>query len=315
MGTTPARVGVVSILGLIAVVLGILVPILWDRYKTRTALELQLLSSTTIVQSDATLPKLRLFYGEQAITGMTKIRYALINTGRTSLATERVVTAPWVDVSDSSEILEVTVDRLVPPDLQFVPQLDSARQRVSLVFPLFNPGDRAEFSILAAGPPPPLDAGARITGLSQLTVIDRSDELTGSDVDRPRLTWTFYLAASTSVLSLLLFLGFFGTLVAESEARDLFAGDLLKWPSGATRPDYEGFINTVFSTKSDDELRKVRDLVAQLPDQQPPTPEQDEQLRVAVKEMADALGLGIGVTVMFGILTLAAAFFAISRFV
>jgi hypothetical protein len=68
------KFGFLTILVIIIAILGVVIPIIWDRYKTRTSLELQYLASATIVEDSPALSKLQILYNGKPIKAISNIK-------------------------------------------------------------------------------------------------------------------------------------------------------------------------------------------------------------------------------------------------
>ena len=189
--------------------LTIVIPIVWDLYRQRVALELQLLAQSTLVESPGGVEKLQVAYDKQIVRGLSRVELALVNNGRRSIRSDEVV-APIRFTIDSGRILDVRVEQLNPTDLQVRFKLDTAGKSLALSAPLLNPGDAVRFTLLIGYTPPPLvRASARIEGLRSVSLTDRRREA------RPlwkAVAWQVYPAAGgTAVAFLLLFTALYRT--------------------------------------------------------------------------------------------------------
>ena len=108
-------VGVATIIGILITGLGVVVPIVWDVYKGRAELELQHIATATLVSAEARPDQITVLYENKAIPSLSKIALALVNTGRTPIRQQDIVSYPAVSVKD--EIIDVTIDRVAPPEL------------------------------------------------------------------------------------------------------------------------------------------------------------------------------------------------------
>lgn len=304
MDFTRSRIAQAGLLGLVVTTLGIVVPIVWDYYKSRTALDLELLSSSTVIERDTTIKGLQVLYNNAPVNGISRLSYALANTGRTAIGQDRVVGSPWIRFPDSIRILALAVGPHTPPDLEFDAHYDSTSHRVLLRFPLLNHGDRALFSMLLSGGRPPFTAGARIAGLRQLTMSDRSEASSQANRRRP-LSAGFFIVAAATFLSLVLFALSMLTIGVEIHTRDLFVAGSLAWPTRGKRTDYERFIKSVFDVKSESELAAMRKQLVSVPADDSASEALDAGLKEAATRVATTATEVMSLVIAFGVLTLA----------
>lgn len=109
--------GVFAILGLFLAAGGILAPIIWDLYKTTSALELHHVSNIKLVESVELFEKLQLTYDGRPVSTLSRHTFSLINTGRTPILKNALILPPTLEFQGNVEILEVIEDATSPQDL------------------------------------------------------------------------------------------------------------------------------------------------------------------------------------------------------
>ena len=179
---------------------GVIAPILWDLYKGRSEIEVQLLSSASLVTKAEDLKDLRILYSGKEISQLTKGTFLIINSGRVAVRDVDVVEKPVVRFSESAAILEVAIERLEPSNLRISIAPEPDHKSVAISFPLLNPGDFAQFSVLIDGPAVDISANARISNIKSLEYVDRRAELAEK---QDKLGWVFWVVSFfTSVFAL-----------------------------------------------------------------------------------------------------------------
>lgn len=145
------KFGFLTILVIIIAILGVVIPIIWDRYKTRTSLELQYLASATIVEDSPALSKLQILYDGKPIKAISNMTFSLVNVGRKPIIKSDIISPPTLTFPEGVNLLDFQIDQLLPPNLEIEHDLNKPNRTLSLNFPLLNPEDSVQFSILLKG--------------------------------------------------------------------------------------------------------------------------------------------------------------------
>lgn len=269
------KFGLPTVLGLVIAAIGVLTPIVWDRYQTKSTLELRSTSATTVVQVSDELEQLHISYAGTPISTLTRLQFSLVNSGRRPIRGADLISPPKISLLNDARLLDFQIERLDPTDLELEVHLDTANAAVELRFPLLNPGDVIEFSILAAGESPLFDVRARIVGISKIDVVSVAD-------DRRTIPWTVWPVGAFTLLLTLVLLIFLTGLGKELQIRDLFRADALSIPSGAMRGWYRNHIETMLESKTDTELKAVYAVIDRLPENSAITEDEIQPLRQAV---------------------------------
>ena len=256
------KIGVPTLLGLLIAAVGIITPIIWDHYKTRSALELQYISSTSLVQVGQTIDNLTVLYKSKKIPNITKVNFALLNSGRLPIRGQDIVTNPQITFSPSNEILELRVERVTPPELEITPRLDVKKNLIEMSFPLLNKLDRIEFSVLVSGINPTFNASTRISGISNLQVIDKTSNAGNK---YKNISWKFYVVAPlTAFIIFIFFIGLNGT-GREQELLRLWSQGIIKIPNELSIEEIRIFIDKTFRPiKTENDLKGVYNYISNL---------------------------------------------------
>ena len=248
------RVGTTTLIGLLLAAVGVLTPIAWDYYRSRIQLELQHLTTSTLVQPGTNIEGLQISFASRVIPSLSQLDFVLLNTGSRPIRGEDLVSKPTLRFVDGVELLDVATQSVVPDNLQHTLTVDSAERSVTLGFPLMNPGDRLRFTVLATGPAPDFNADTRIVGLNRLEVRDRREVAGGDTRD---LSWMVYALAGVSSLLFLFFLLTIHSVGKENELALLAERGLLVLPLGKTGAEYRQYITELYSDLKSQELSMV----------------------------------------------------------
>jgi hypothetical protein len=194
------------ILGIFVAVVGIGVPILWDMLRYKQALELQIVSSISLLEKDPIMDKLEIRYKDKykdkQIKDLTKFIFVLINTGRRPIVEEHVQRFPTLVFGEGNEILFAEVLRSDPNDLEARIQIDA--DTLIVKFPLLNPTDFVEFNSYVSGYPGITpEITSRIQGIKNLNVVNKTVEVPKSDRKKG---WVIYPVAIFTTLGILILL-------------------------------------------------------------------------------------------------------------
>ena len=264
-----------AFMGLVLAALGIVTPIVWDRYKSATGIELRQVGSSILVGDAAGIDKLRFLYDGQEVSSVAKLDFALVNVGRSSVRLADIVASPTLSVS-GGRILDVRITRVTPAALQVSSSIDNARQAVEIGFPLLNPEDMINFTVLASPATATVAASARIAGIRDLIYVPV--EQAGNSVVT-RLPWTFWIVASFTAFSWLVVLSAFFVLGKESQIEALAKRGALRFPETGKPEDFFAYLKSSFETEKKVELASVFSYLRALPSDQLLLPPQVQELR------------------------------------
>ncbi len=247
-----------TVVGLVLSAGGIIVPILWEQYKSRTAMELRQLSSSVVISRSQELDKLQFTYAGQSIRRLSTVELELVNTGRTPIRQSDVVTPVVIHVADA-RILDARVSKVSPSNLIASHELSSVQDRVTVNFQLLNPGDAIRLTLLSESEQPNISVSARIVGLSNL-LFSISPESPGGRGRRS--SWSDKLLMATTCLSvfgLLYGLYMFGREVGLGL---LVEKEIIPIPNFWHPTQYIGWLNKFSSIKKPEVDRAIESLRA-----------------------------------------------------
>jgi hypothetical protein len=289
-----------TILGLLAAFAGVVTPIIWDHYKTKSSIELDQLASTVVASSSEELNNLTLMYNNVPVAALTKIDFLLSNTGRTPIRKEDVV-SPIVISVDDGRILDFKLSSVQPAGLVINPELDDSHTKSSISFPLLNPDDKAHFTLLISGKQPHISVNARIAGIADIAFIDHSQ-------DKPtifrRLSFGTYVTALFTAFSLLLFFVSLYKAGSEGIISRFWRTGVVNVSFNTTPGELKKYIDDTFSEEKKVELKGFNAFLSSLPQNSPLLPVQQQEAKRLLDIALGSLSSVIGVSFMLGILSL-----------
>ncbi len=304
------RPGTWALLGLVVAVIGIIAPIGWDRYKSQASLELQHISSLSLIESSGSLPKLELRYDGKVIKGASRLVFVLVNTGRTPILEKDLVSAPTISFEPGTMLLDVEREKAVPVDLDWNYKLDESTRSIRLEFALLNPGDSIQFGVLIGGRAPRYELKARVVGIKQVTVVDRTKEV--QKAKRP-ISWTVYVVGATSTLFLLVLLvSAIPELIEERRVKTKLRDGSLPVPKNRTPEEYKTFVRSIYSKKIPSETRPLWEMFDDLPQDQALTADQQNQFEQTLSHYASRPH-AIGYTILIAIVVVCGAVYVFMK--
>lgn len=299
--------------GLFFAALGVLVPIGWDYYKTKSSLGLALIASNAIVNAEQAPDDLRISYKDADVETLSNLTFRLSNNGRTPIRDGDVVEPPRIAFPEGNRIFDVRTVDLTPNELSVAVGVifRNGMPTVEIKFPLLNPGDAATFSVLVDSDDPSFSATARIAGISSMTV---TRELVVPGLNVSKLPWTVYAAALGTVLVAILSLAALGDLLYEGRVLAALKGGKFRLPRGRPASEYALLVKLMTATKMTPEIKPLTDMLdtaqeAVLPDDQVKTLE--DRVDSLVRERAFMRGF----TLFFVALTVAGVYYVASSIV
>jgi hypothetical protein len=248
----PRSLSVVTILGLVIAAIGIVVPIIWDQYKTKVALELRQLSNSVVISHPQELDKLQLIYAGNQVQSLSRIEFELINVGRTPIRQADIV-APIRIKINNARIIDAKIRKMVPANLEATQELSTTQDAIALHFPLLNPGDALYLTLLAATDKAQVSTSARIAGLDSMKyTISPSNNTNYKNRD-----WTFYALTIMTVFTTLVFFLALYVNGAETAIADMIKRKLLQVPHLSNVSAYKTWLSAFESDKST-ELKSVK---------------------------------------------------------
>jgi hypothetical protein len=302
-----------TLAGLVFAGLGIVVPIVWDIYKGRSKLELQQLPSITLVENRGPSDEITILYRGKKIRQLTKATFVLVNSGRTAILKEHLISPPTIRFTDGSEILDAHVDDQSPPSLGVQCQIDDSRMAASLTFPLLNPGDRAIISLTVSGSASEFSPSARIVNINQLTFVNRSNESA-----RKSVRWPAYVVAPFTLFSLILTAILFREFPSQRRIRKLvYSGKFTDDLRGAPKEKYEEAIKSQLLKAgwTSKEMAPLNAFLREVPADTPVPEPQHAEFASLVTRMLRAPSATLVAFWVFLILTIVGGWYVVSQFV
>jgi hypothetical protein len=299
-------VGIITVLGLILAAIGIVAPIVWDLYKSHTALQIRLISSSRLVGGGPTIDKLQFSYDGRPVAALSKLSFVLANSGRTPIRSGDIVTPPTVTLPDA-RVLDTHIDNVKPSNLASSTTTNSSGHSVAIAFPLLNPSDQIQFSLLVEADRPQVDVSARIAGLTALEFIDQSGVATTTRRKIPATVWI--VGVFTAFCLLCVFAGIQG-VGQESVIKQIVRSDLSLLPTGLKPAEYRTLILRAFPSHKKSDMKAIENHLTSLPPEEAVAGDNLNQLRSLLRETfpSDAMifatgffavlsAIGIGYTV------------------
>jgi hypothetical protein len=302
--------GAGTVLGLLIAAAGVLVPIVWDRYKSRAELTLEHSASTTFLNTEQVPEGLRLTYGGAPIANLSRVSFALINTGHTPIRSSDVALYPTIEFPDS-EILEVATPRVVPLGILVNLKVDASKKQLQAEFPLLNPGDRVEISLLVTGPSPRFSSNARVSGISELR---RTEHINAAGGLRS-IPFTVWAAAPFTGFALLAVLVGINMLGAEVKLEALWDNGTLVRPGGTPAAIARYIDGTLNVIKSETEQRPVRGFLAEQPQDKPLDDQALQRLYELITKVVRDRRATTAVLVVFAIVAVSGLVYTVPAFV
>lgn len=218
-------------------IIGIAVPIAWDWWSHRSELTVETKQATTVLQEEKTVQRLTIFYAEKSITSLSKIILIVKNTGTTPIIKDDIVSPLTIKI-DTTKLLDVSITQQIPSNLGAM--ISSVNQNIVIGFPLLNPGDEIELSILTDGGIPKYSVDARIRNINAITVITTPKRRTQI---RENISPGVYVQTASSLFFLIIGIFF----LVEIPKIKLAEADVLRedgpFNRVSTKDEFEGYLN------------------------------------------------------------------------
>jgi len=201
-------------------------------------------------------------YAGEALDELSKTSFSVINTGRTPILKKDVASPITVKFAKEANVIDVKLDGMQPKDLGATLKFNKEDGELILEFPLFNPGDKMDFSVLAKTSNVQFDSVGRIAGVPTLVVKDVSQERVGKS--RPFATYP------VSFFSLLLIIASLSLLLSEYPAeiriKSQIKNGVFELPSLKSKVEWLAWINSTFSFTTTNERKSLLQIIGNLPD-------------------------------------------------
>jgi len=302
--------GCITSLGLVLAALAIVIPILWERLANSTSLQLEHLSTTTLVERSPELTKLRILYDGQETQAVSRITFALVNSGYQPIKAQDVTKYPHVVFVGDGRLLESSVESLSPSNLDCTLAIDADGSGVIVAFPLLNAGDRLQFSVLYSGRLTGHEADARIAKLPEIVRIDRAQELARPKSSAP---WTVYPAAVVLLLLLASTISISKSWFEERKAREAFRNEANALPRFTTIQEYHSFVDLAFSFATVNRRQGIKQSVSAIAGSGPITQETQDAISNVVRMESFKSDGNVGAAIIAVFLMAGAAAYIVSQ--
>jgi hypothetical protein len=292
------RIGVGAIIGLVLAGIGIVSPIVWEIYKTKSAIELQHLSTAILVE-ESNVEKLAILYAGKRIRSVSRFEFAIVNTGRTPIVSSEIMAKPQLKFSEGIEILEFRTEGRSPLNLDFQSTIDSSKRTLEIGFPLLNTSDFIRFSVIVGGSNPQFTAATRIKGINQLTVSDRRKQVSEKSTTTST-TESLYVGLFWIGVAFFMSFVFGKDAVKERRVYERLRSNTLFPPAEATKTQYLDFLNQTFAYRIQGEIRPIKGMIGALEDG-PFSQEARAAADGAVKELLKQKDAGLALMIIFGV--------------
>ncbi len=246
------------ILGILVAIIGIGAPILWDTLRSKQSLEIQIVSSISLLENDPIMDKLEIRYEDKKIQDLTKFIFVLINSGRRPIVEEHVKHFPTIVFGRGTEILSAEILRTDPKLLET--RIDIDTDTLAVKFPLLNPTDFIEFCSYVSGysgKTPQITS--RVQGIKSLTVVNKTLEVPTSDGKKGWIVLP--VGIFTAFCGLILCIGFIHVR-QQLHARRLVREDPDVLNKLESKEDFEGFVDRYLGFILSSEKRPLQNLLA-----------------------------------------------------
>jgi len=288
------RFGLFTLLGLILAAIGIVAPIAWDWYKTKSAIELHHIANVRLVESSNLSKNIQISYKGRPTPVLSRHTFSIINVGRAPILKKDLVQPPTITFPNGIKILEIIEDAKKPKNLKVDYALSTKGDSVSISFPLLNPGDQSQFGLLLSGFTSDYSAHARIVGISNLTIVDNVEELRQVKRELPISVWIVLFIVIT--LTMALATGIF-QLIEENTIKAAIASNKFEVPLYKARSDYLNFIRATFKEQTKSDLKPIIEPIEAIPPNQ--TLDESNHKQISQMIIDYAMKMNAGRVVLF----------------
>src|SRR5687767_6718618 len=75
------NIGILPMVGVVFAVLGVVAPITWEWYRTRSSLDVRLLGRAEIIKRADGLDSIRVMHGSRTLRNVSKVSFSVANSG------------------------------------------------------------------------------------------------------------------------------------------------------------------------------------------------------------------------------------------
>lgn len=244
------------------------------------------------------LDKLQFSYDGHPVTQLTKFAFVLTNTGRVAIRKDEVV-SPIVIQFGNANIIDARIDAVVPDNLESHIKVASSGHEVSIEYPLLNPNDQIQFSILTESREVAIKVSARIAGVRSIIYADQRGKT--KSMKRKTISWTVWVVGVFTLLSLGLTLAGFSGAGEEMAIKRLLSSDLLHVPTGFKPQEYSEMIQRALPEFKKTDLKQVTTFLEKLPQSNVLGEDKVKALRALIRETVPDLDMVVAAVVFLGL--------------
>ncbi len=298
--------------GLLLAIVGVVVPIIWDLFRSSASLELKQTGRTTIIQRNDSFEKLHVEYDGKPIKELASVRFQLANTGSLPIRDSDLVAPPTVHFPNSHPVLDARIESTFPSNLSASITRGSDPTTVSVTFPLLNPGDNVQYVVLI-GQTSPMNftANARIVGLSKLKVVTQPDA--PLRVERQR-SWVVYPVGIFSIFLLLGVLVGLCDIPKERRFKKMVRENLFQIPEDLTTETATQFVSSNLSWTTASERKGVFAFLDTLPIGQPLANDERDRLARLMQDCSAAATSNVTMVIVVSIISLVGFSYVLVQF-
>ena len=202
MGNKSSIANKLSIIAIIATIIGIIVPVINDNIINKRSITITAESEISLVTDNDLFDDLELYHKNNKINNLSKTIFILQNTGRVPFTNDDLVKDIKLVLSDEIDILKCVILRSSPKnvDVSFIIN----NNELAINFNLLNPKEYFEFCIYYTGKSTSyIDIESRIKNLNQIEFQDDRIKEIDENVKR-NANWVTWLIGIWSLLCFLI---------------------------------------------------------------------------------------------------------------
>jgi len=168
----------IAAISLILTLISIVTPLIWDSYIHQSELEFRIDSLNSIFPDDPLLKDFMITYQGKPIKNLTRMECAFINSGKTPITSEDIITEPKIIIPRESGIIAAILLSTDPRNLYADFPLNSSLNEITIKFNLLNPDEIIRLAIYLNGTSNKLPTiNARIKGIKEIQVVNNLPNL------------------------------------------------------------------------------------------------------------------------------------------
>lgn len=201
----------IAAIGLILTLIGIVTPMIWDSYIHQSELEFRIDSLNSIFPDDPLLKDFMITYQGKPIKNLTRMDCAFINSGKTPITSEDIITEPKIIIPRESGIIAAILLSTDPRNLYADFPLNSSLNEITIKFNLLNPDDIIRLAIYLNGTSNELPTiNARIKGVKEIQVVNNLPNLEKDSKQKKLIEKLIIIFKYVGIIILIIFIIFSG---------------------------------------------------------------------------------------------------------